>query len=247
MLLAATTSALEIKLAGAVAANEAVTAATFADMTTSAHTPGTQQGASTGATAATIVAAPAASTQRKITTLSVYNADTADITALVQRNDNGTLTQLVKCTIAAGYTLFYSDVDGWRLGVTAAQGAAGADGSDGADGADGDDGAPGTSLSGVNAQTGTTYTLVLGDAGGLVTCSNASAITVTIPPASSVSWAAGTIVYVEQAGAGQVTVAAGSGVTLHGAGGLKTRAQYSVVGLLRIASDSWLCVGDAAT
>ena len=33
-----------------------------------------------------------------------------------------------------------------------------------------------------NQQTGTTYTLVVGDAGKLVTTSNAGAITVTVPP-----------------------------------------------------------------
>ena len=33
-----------------------------------------------------------------------------------------------------------------------------------------------------NAQTGTTYTLVAGDSGKLVTTSNAAAITVTVPP-----------------------------------------------------------------
>ena len=35
-----------------------------------------------------------------------------------------------------------------------------------------------------NAQTGTTYTLVVGDLNKLVTCSNASGITLTVPPVS---------------------------------------------------------------
>ena len=42
-----------------------------------------------------------------------------------------------------------------------------------------------------NVQTGTTYTFVLGDNGQLVTLSNASAVTATIPPHSSVAWPVG--------------------------------------------------------
>jgi archaellum component FlaG (FlaF/FlaG flagellin family) len=58
-----------------------------------------------------------------------------------------------------------------------------------------------------NAQTGTTYTLVIGDLGKLVTASNASAITITVPPSV---FAAGNIVNVQQIGAGQVTFAQGA-------------------------------------
>jgi len=44
---------------------------------------------------------------------------------------------------------------------------------------------------GINTQTGTTYTTVLDDNGKLVTLSNASAITLTIPPNSSVAYPVG--------------------------------------------------------
>lgn len=99
----------------------------------------------------------------------------------------------------------------------------------------------------LNAQTGTTYTLVLADAHKFVTLSNASAITLTVPPNSSVAFETGDQVNLMQLGAGQVTVAAGSGVTLRSAGSLvKTSAQYAVATLVKIASDEWVLLGNLA-
>jgi hypothetical protein len=60
-------------------------------------------------------------------------------------------------------------------------GPTGPTGPTGSTGPTGATGASGTNLAGFNAQTGTTYTLVIGDKDKLVTCSNASAITVTVP------------------------------------------------------------------
>ena len=64
-----------------------------------------------------------------------------------------------------------------------------------------------------NAQTGTSYTTVLGDAGNLITMNNASASTLTIPPNSSVAYPPDTIIHFVQLGAGAVTLTAGTGVT----------------------------------
>jgi hypothetical protein len=66
-----------------------------------------------------------------------------------------------------------------------------------------------------NAQTGTTYTLVAADLGKLVTTSNASAITVTIPPSI---FAAGNQINLQSIGAGLTTFAAGAGVTITSTG-----------------------------
>jgi hypothetical protein len=99
----------------------------------------------------------------------------------------------------------------------------------------------------LNAQTGTTYTLVLADAHKLVTLSNASAITATVPPNSSVAFEIGDQVNLLQLGAGQVTVAAGSGVTLRSQGSkLKLNGQYSTATLVKIASDEWVLLGNTA-
>ena len=66
----------------------------------------------------------------------------------------------------------------------------------------------------INAQTGTAYTLVAGDRGKLVTMYNASASTCTVPPNSSVAFVIGTQIQVVQWGDGELTMVAGSGVTL---------------------------------
>ena len=58
----------------------------------------------------------------------------------------------------------------------------------------------------LNAQTGTTYTFVLADNGKLVTASNASAQTYSIPTNASVAYPIGTQINIIQIGAGQVTI-----------------------------------------
>jgi hypothetical protein len=97
----------------------------------------------------------------------------------------------------------------------------------------------------LNAQTGTTYTLVLTDNGRLVTLDNASAITVTVPLNSSVAYATGAIINIQQIGAGQVTVAGASGVTINGTG-TALRAQWSAASLIKTATDTWTLIGDLA-
>lgn len=102
-----------------------------------------------------------------------------------------------------------------------------------------------TAMIALNAQTGTTYTAVLADDGKLVTCDNASAIALTIPPNSSVAFGIGTQINIMQLGAGQVTITAGAGVTLRSAGTkLKTSAQYAVATCCKIATDTWVVVGN---
>ena len=96
----------------------------------------------------------------------------------------------------------------------------------------------------INAQTGTTYTTVLGDADEIVTLNNASAITLTIPTNASVAYEIGTVINLIQLGAGQVTVAGAGGVTVNTAIGLKIRAQYSVAACIKIATDTWIFMGD---
>lgn len=128
-------------------------------------------------------------------------------------------------------------------GATGPQGAAGAAGATGAQGAAGDWSTAQT----VNAQTGTTYTLVAGDAGKLVTLSNASAITLTLPQDSDATFTSGVYVDLLQLGAGQVTVAAGTGATLRTSGlTAKARAQYSRLGVQKISANTWSLFGDLA-
>jgi len=102
----------------------------------------------------------------------------------------------------------------------------------------------------INAQTGTTYTLVLGDAHGIVTMDNAGANTLTIPTNASVAFPTGTVIEVWQLGAGSTTIEADTGVTLNGvsAGGVALGAAYAPATLRKIGTDAWLiAVGGAAS
>lgn len=102
--------------------------------------------------------------------------------------------------------------------------------------------------SSLNAQTGTTYTFVIGDASLVVTGSNASAQTYTVPPNSSVAFVVGTFIEIIQLGVGQITFAPGSGVTVSSRGAaLKMTGQYSVAGLRKVATDTWILTGDLTT
>lgn len=91
-----------------------------------------------------------------------------------------------------------------------------------------------------NNQTGTSYTFVLADTGKVVTANNASAVTFTIPPQSSVAWTADTTLTVRNLGAGVVTIAGGSGVTVTNTA--QTVAQYGSVRIIRTASNAWTVV-----
>lgn len=94
-----------------------------------------------------------------------------------------------------------------------------------------------------NAQSGTTYTFVLADAGKAVTGSNAGATTYTVPTNASVAFLVGTRIDVAQTGAGKITFAAAGGVTINSqAGNLAIAAQYVGVSLLKIATDTWLLI-----
>ena len=97
-----------------------------------------------------------------------------------------------------------------------------------------------------NAQTGTSYTFVIGDAFKTVTSSNASAQTITIPPNSSVAFAVGDRIDVVMLGAGTTTVTGGSGVTVNGVstGSGAISAQYAAVSCLKLATDTWLLMGN---
>ena len=140
--------------------------------------------------------------------------------------------------------IYDSATDTW-IPVSGPQGADGATGPTGPTGATGATGPTGPVASLTqNAQTGTTYTLVLTDKDKLVELSNASAITLTVPTNASVAFPVGAEVNLLQTGAGQVTVAGAGGVTVNATPGLKLRAQWSGATLVKRATDTWVLLGD---
>jgi hypothetical protein len=103
----------------------------------------------------------------------------------------------------------------------------------------------------INTQTGTTYTVVAGDAQKIITLSNASPITLTIASNATQALPVGTQVTISQYGAGQVTVVGASSpvaVTVVSTGATsnqpKLRVQYSTATLIQTSTDNWLVVGD---
>jgi hypothetical protein len=97
----------------------------------------------------------------------------------------------------------------------------------------------------LNAQTGTTYTLVAADSGKLVTSSNASPVVITIPPSV---FAAGEQINVQSIGAGLTSFVAGVGVTVTSTGATSAapvlRAQHSAATIICTASNTFTVIGD---
>jgi hypothetical protein len=104
----------------------------------------------------------------------------------------------------------------------------------------------GASYSAVRTQSGTSYTLVLGDAGDYIQTTSTTAVTITVPNQVTVTWAADTEIYFEQNNTGQITFVGASGVTINSSETLKSFARYSVVALKRVASDVWTLTGERA-
>lgn len=98
-----------------------------------------------------------------------------------------------------------------------------------------------------NAQTGTTYTLVASDSAKLVTTSNASAVTVTVPPSV---FTTGNQINLQSIGVGLTTIVAGSGVTITSTGATAAapilRARYSACTIICTGSNTFTIIGDLA-
>lgn len=89
------------------------------------------------------------------------------------------------------------------------------------------------------------YTLSsLAERDSMIEVNSASAVTITVPPNSSVAYPVGTSIDLLRVGSGSVTIAAGSGVTLNYTPGNKLRAQWSSASLFKRATDTWVLVGD---
>lgn len=115
MLLDATTRSIKIKVDAAAATNESPVVVEYADLTTSGFAPGASTTVTNGSTYVTAVAAPAASTQRQVKEISVYNLDTIAHTFTVIYDDNGTQRILIVATLPVGYTLQYLQRSGWKI------------------------------------------------------------------------------------------------------------------------------------
>jgi hypothetical protein len=115
MLLDTTTRKLQVLADATATTTESPVVATYADLTTTTTTPAATNTITNGTTAVDVVAAPAASTQRQILFLSIYNADTVSRIFTVRYNDNGTLRIIIKVTLDAGQAVIYTSHGGWQI------------------------------------------------------------------------------------------------------------------------------------
>ena len=93
-------------------------------------------------------------------------------------------------------------------------------------------------------QMDASWTVTEGVCGAILVCNSAIDMTLTFPSGLS----SGFNLTVLQAGGGKITIAAGSGVTLYGRNGLKTAAQYAVIGIFSaVATNTFIVTGDTTT
>jgi O-glycosyl hydrolase len=108
---------LEITLGGAPAANQLQVTGSYVTIntTTWAVTAMTAVSAVTNSgTVVTLVPAPGVGTVNVLKELTVYNADTANVTVNVSFNDNTTVRQIIKAVMPTLYTINYNDNNGWK-------------------------------------------------------------------------------------------------------------------------------------
>lgn len=100
------------------------------------------------------------------------------------------------------------------------------------------------SSSGINAQTGTTYSLLSTDNGEVITFNNGSPVTVTIPTGLPIGFNCTAI----QLGAGQVGFTAAAGVTLNSYGGLlKLAGQHGAATIISYTTNVYNIAGTLST
>lgn len=145
----ATTESIVVAMSGAAATTNPDFTAAWADDTGSAFTEGSTDGALNGTSSVTLVAAPASSTRRVVKNITIYNKDTAAVTITVSFNNNSTLRNIAKVTLAVG--------DTWTL-----------------DGAYDTNGSLKQTVGTVNLSTGVTGTLAVANGGTGVTSSTGS-------------------------------------------------------------------------
>ena len=115
LVLDTTTDNIQVVLAWAITTNQLDCYTSRRDITTTGYTPWRTSAATNSTTDVNIVPAPAASTQRVVDCISIYNKDTVSATVTVKLDANGTEYILAKATVLSGERLEYSDSEWFRV------------------------------------------------------------------------------------------------------------------------------------
>lgn len=95
---------------------------------------------------------------------------------------------------------------------------------------------------------GTNYDFILTDAGKYLSMSYGSACTMTIPTNASVAFPVGSVIQIEQAGAGQVQILGASGVTIQSESSkTKLVGQYATCFIIKKDTNIWTLAGNLTT
>ncbi len=113
MILDATNKSITAVLDAAAASTNQDYVCSYADITTSAFTPGNSNGTLNGATPVTIVSSPASSTQRQVKEICIYNTDTISHNITINYVDNASTRKLLTWLLNPGDSLNYTDERGF--------------------------------------------------------------------------------------------------------------------------------------
>lgn len=120
IVLSQTTDKIQVILTGNVTTNQLQCVASWRDITaTPTYVAGRSVAVTNNTTDVDLVAAPAASTQRIIDYLNVYNADTTTKTIVIKFDANGTDYTLWRGSILTGERLEYENGKGWTVTTAA--------------------------------------------------------------------------------------------------------------------------------
>lgn len=118
IILSETTDNLQIVLSGAVTTNQLQCMTSWRDRTASTFVAGRTVTNTNNTTDVNLAAAPAASTQRVIDFISIYNNDTTNKTVTIKLDANGTEYKLFVTTIASGEIIQYNEGEGFKVIAT---------------------------------------------------------------------------------------------------------------------------------
>ena len=123
MYLSTANDRIEIVTDASATTTEPVFTASYQDITSLGMTlpQSSSQGSTAGTTDTTLVAAPAASTNRQVTYMSVFNSDTVARTIRIYKDVSGTEYNLCTALLQVGDALEWSREVGWKILSTSSQ------------------------------------------------------------------------------------------------------------------------------
>jgi hypothetical protein len=87
--------------------------------------------------------------------------------------------------------------------------------------------------------TTSSKSLVLTDVNGVVTCTNTTAITITVPNDTTTNFPIGSCICIYRGGSGAVTLAAAAGVTVYRVGNLEANEELEI---RKRAANTWIVI-----